>query len=240
MAEERVQKILANAGLGSRRFCEKFIEAGRVTVNGKVVQLGAKADPASDQIRLDGKEINAVPANIYIAIYKPRGILSSAKTEHGRKSVVDLVDLPERVFPVGRLDIESEGLMLLTNDGKLANLLTHPRYGHEKEYKVLVARQPDDDQLATWRRGVVLEDGYRTQPVFVQIERLQGKGAWLKVVMKEGRKRQIRETAAQLSLPIVKLIRVRIGSLKVGGLRPGQFRELTPAEISQLKQSGSK
>ena len=235
MAEERVQKILANAGIGSRRFCEKFIEAGRVTVNGRVVKLGAKADPATDQICLDSKEINAAPKNIYIAIYKPRGILSSAKTEHGRKSVVDLVPLPDRVFPVGRLDIESEGLMLLTNDGKLANLLTHPRYGHEKEYKVLVARQPDEDQLAIWRRGVVLEDGYRTQPVSVSVEKMHGKGAWLKVVMKEGRKRQIRETAAQLSLPIVKLIRVRIGSLKVGGLRPGQFRDLTPAEVKQLQ-----
>lgn len=238
MAEERIQKILANAGLGSRRFCEKFIEAGRVTVNGQVVKLGDKADPAADQICLDGKEINAAPGYIYIAIYKPRGVLSSAKSEHGRKSVVDLVPLPDRVFPVGRLDVESEGLMLLTNDGKLANLLTHPRYGHEKEYKVLVARQPDQDQLATWRRGVVLEDGYRTQPVSVQVERPHGKGAWLKVEMKEGRKRQIRETAAQLSLPIVKLIRVRIGSLKVGGLRPGQFRELTPAEVNQLKQPG--
>jgi 23S rRNA pseudouridine2605 synthase len=128
--------------------------------------------------------------------------------------------------------------MLLTNDGKLANRLTHPRYGHEKEYKVLVARQPDEEQLTTWRRGVVLEDGYRTQSVYVRVEKLQGKGAWLKVVMKEGRKRQIRETAAQLGLPIVKLIRVRIGSLKIGGLRPGQYRDLTPAEVSQLKKTG--
>lgn len=237
MAEERVQKILANAGLGSRRFCEKFIQAGRVTVNGQVIKLGAKADPASDQILLDGKEINAAPSHVYIAVYKPRGILSSTKTEHGRKSVVDIVPLPNRVFPVGRLDIESEGLMLLTNDGKLANLLTHPRYGHEKEYKVLVARQPDEEQLATWRRGVVLEDGYHTQPVFVRVDKLHGKGAWLKVVMKEGRKRQIRETAYQLSLPIVKLIRVRIGSLKIGGLRPGQYRQLTSAEVKQLQKT---
>ncbi|MBN2043970.1 MAG: rRNA pseudouridine synthase [Anaerolineales bacterium] len=236
MAEERVQKILANAGLGSRRFCEKYIEAGRVTVNGQVIKLGAKADPAKDQIKLDGKEINPLPDYVYIALYKPRGILSSTKTEHGRKSVLDIVPVPERVFPVGRLDIESEGLMLLTNDGELANLLTHPRYGHEKEYKILIARHPDEDQLAAWRRGVVLEDGYRSQPAFVQIDKLQGKGAWLKVVMKEGRKRQIRETAAQLGLPIVKLIRIRIGSLKLGGLRPGQFRPLTPAEVRQLQR----
>jgi 23S rRNA pseudouridine2605 synthase len=240
MAEERVQKILSASGLGSRRFCEKYIEAGRVTVNGQVIKLGAKADPAADEIRLDGKEINTPAKMVYFAVYKPRGILSSTKTEHGRKSVVDLVPTPDRVFPVGRLDIESEGLMLLTNDGKLANLLTHPRYGHEKEYKVLVARQPDEDQLATWRRGVVLENGHHTQPVFVRIDKLHGKGAWLKVVMKEGRKRQIRETALQLGLPIVKLIRVRIGSLKIGGLRPGHYRELSPAEVQQLKKTRQK
>jgi 23S rRNA pseudouridine2605 synthase len=240
MAEERVQKILANAGLGSRRFCEKYIEAGRVTVNGKVIKLGAKADPDTDEIRLDDREINTPAKKVYYAVYKPRGILSSTRTEHDRKSVVDIVDVPGRVFPVGRLDIESEGLMLLTNDGKLANQLTHPRYGHEKEYKVLVAKQPDEDQLATWRRGVVLEDGYHTQSVFVRVDKLHGKGAWLKVVMKEGRKRQIRETAFQLGLPIVKLIRVRIGSLKIGGLRPGHYRELTPAEVQQLKKSDKK
>jgi 23S rRNA pseudouridine2605 synthase len=236
MPQERVQKILAAAGLGSRRGCEKFIQAGRVTVNGRVVKLGEKADPEVDTICLDGTEINPKEKRIYLAVYKPRGILSSTRKEHGRKSVVDLVPDAGRIFPVGRLDVESEGLMLLTNDGELTNWLTHPRYGHEKEYRVLVARQPDRKQIAAWERGVVLEDGYRTQPVSVHVEKPHGKGAWLRIVMTEGRKRQIRETAAQIGLPIVKLIRVRIGSLKIGNLQPGQTRELTPTEVKALRQ----
>jgi 23S rRNA pseudouridine2605 synthase len=236
MTQERVQKILAAAGFGSRRACEKYIEEGRVTVNGKVVKLGAKADPNNDKIRLDGREIKSAESLVYYAIYKPRGILSSAQTEHGRKSVVDLIPAPERIYPVGRLDIESEGLMILTNDGDLANRLTHPRYGHEKEYRILVAKHPDKQQLDIWSRGVVLSDGYQTQPVNVKVEKLHGKGAWLRVIMTEGRKRQIRETAGQLGLPVTKLIRVRIGSLRIGSLQSGQYRELTAQEVSQLKK----
>ncbi len=233
---DRVQKILARAGYGSRRSCEKFIEAGRVLVNGKVITLGAKADPEKDEIKLDGRLIKTKAKLEYYALYKPRGILSSSRTEHGRKSVVELVPSDGNLFPVGRLDIESEGLMLLTNDGELTNRLTHPRFQHEKEYRVLVAEHPDSDQLSTWGRGVVLADGYRTKPVKIHIEKFHGKGAWLRVTMTEGRKRQIRETAYQLGLPIVKLIRIRISSLELGNLKPGHFRELTPTEIKQLKQ----
>lgn len=236
MAEERVQKILAAAGLGSRRACEKFISEGRVTVNGQKIALGAKADPNLDEIRVDGRIIKYSPTFQYFLLYKPRGILSSAQSEHGRKSIVDLIPSTERLFPIGRLDIESEGLILLTNDGNLANRLTHPRYEHEKEYSVLVAKHPDQEQLATWARGVVLEDGYRTKPVKISIEKLQGKGAWLRVIMKEGRKRQIRETASQLGLPVVKLIRTRMSSIGLGALKPGQYRELTPQEINRLKR----
>jgi len=236
MPEERVQKILASAGLGSRRSCEKFITDGRVTVNGKKITLGAKADPATDEVKLDGRLIKPAQDFQYFLLYKPRGILSSAKSEYGRKSVVELVPSSERLFPVGRLDIESEGLILLTNDGGLANRLTHPRYQHEKEYQVLVAKHPDNEQLATWARGVVLEDGYHTKPVKVTIDKLHGKGAWLKVIMTEGRKRQIRETAFQLGLPVVKLIRTRIGPLGLGNLKSGQYRELSPQEITRLKQ----
>lgn len=236
MSQERVQKILATTGLGSRRACEKFIAEGRVTVNGQKITLGAKADPLVDEIRVDGRIIKYSPDFQYFLLYKPRGILSSSKTEHGRKSVVDLIPTEERLFPIGRLDIESEGLILLTNDGELANRLTHPSFEHEKEYRVLVAKQPDQEQLATWARGVVLEDGYRTKPVKISIEKLQGKGAWLKIIMKEGRKRQIRETASQLGLPVVKLIRTRMSSIGLGNLKPGQSRELTPQEVRRLKQ----
>lgn len=237
MNEERVQKILARAGFGSRRSCEKFIRAGRVTVNGENISLGAKADPQKDVIRLDGKIIELPKGYEYFAIYKPRGILSSTKTEHNRKSVVDLVKTGANIFPVGRLDVESEGLILLTDDGELANRLTHPRYQHEKEYRVLVARHPDEDQLETWRRGVVLQDDYHTQPVSVRVERHHGKGAWLRVIMTEGRKRQIRQTAAQLGIPVVKLIRIRIGTLHLGNLKPGMYRNLTNQEIKSLRES---
>ncbi|MGW8250781.1 MAG: pseudouridine synthase, partial [Anaerolineales bacterium] len=138
--EERLQKILAKAGIGSRRACEELIAKGRVTVNGKVAQLGMKADPERDRILLDGRPVSLQTSNIYIALNKPRNVLSTVESDDPRSTVRDLVPIPERVYPVGRLDADSEGLILLTNDGELTNRLTHPRYGHEKEYRVLVAR----------------------------------------------------------------------------------------------------
>jgi 23S rRNA pseudouridine2605 synthase len=138
---------------------------------------------------------------------------------------------------VGRLDFDSEGLILLTNDGDIANRLTHPRYGHEKEYNVLVARQPDENQLNTWRRGVVLEDGYKTQPAKVRFLSSSGKGAWLKVILNEGRKRQIREMGQQTGLPVVRIIRVRIGPIQLGNLAPREWRHLTEKEVAELKRS---
>jgi 23S rRNA pseudouridine2605 synthase len=151
--------------------------------------------------------------------------------------VRDLVDMPGSLHPVGRLDYESEGLVLMTNDGDLTNRLTHPRYGHSKEYRVLLAKRPDQEQLEAWRRGVVLEDGYKTAPVDVRFEEAQGKGAWVRVVMQEGRKRQIRETCKQLGLPIVRILRVRLGTLKLGSLKPRQWRYLTMDEVSELKSA---
>jgi len=237
MTKERVQKILARSGLGSRRSCEDLIREGRVTVNGQTISLGVKANPHRDQIKVDGRNIEIDDEFIYMALYKPRGILSSTKSEHQRKSVIDLIQINKKLIPVGRLDVESEGLILLTNDGDLANQLTHPRYGHEKEYRVLVATHPDAKQLSIWSRGVVLGDGYHTKPVKVVVEKLHGKGAWLRVTMTEGRKRQIRETAFQLGIPVVKLIRIRIGSLQLGNLKPGEYRQLNPKEISNLRKS---
>lgn len=237
MTAERLQKILAQAGYGSRRACEDFITAGRVRVNGKIAQLGQKADPAIDSITVDGKPIEAAEQLVYIALHKPRNVLSTVDAEpgDGRRTVRDLVDVPEHVHPVGRLDYESEGLVLMTNDGDLTNRLTHPRYGHEKEYRVLLAKRPDQEQLATWARGVVLEDGYKTAPVDVRLETTQGKGAWVKVVMQEGRKRQIRETCKQLGLPVVRIVRTRIGTLRLGNLKPRQWRYLTKSEVEELK-----
>lgn len=234
---ERLQKILAHAGYGSRRACEDFITAGRIRVNGQIASLGQKADPAVDKITLDGKPIAAAEALTYVALYKPRNVLSTVEKEKGddRRTVRDLVEESGHLYPVGRLDYESEGLILMTNDGDLANQLTHPRYGHQKEYRVLLAKRPDREQLEAWKRGVVLEDGYKTQPAEVHFESAQGKGAWVRVIMGEGRKRQIRETCQQLGLPVVRIIRVSIGTLRLGNLRPRQWRHLYADEVDALK-----
>lgn len=227
---------MAQAGLGSRRACEQIILDGRVTVNGRPAGLGEKADLDRDRVLVDGAPLRLADKPMYVAIYKPRGVLSTVSAPDPRPTVRDQVDLPGYLYPVGRLDVDSEGLVLLTNDGDLANRLTHPRYEHEKEYRVLVAARPDEEQLATWRRGVVLDDGYKTQPAEVRVEQPFGKGAWLRVILKEGRKRQIRETGSKLGLPVVKIIRVRIGSLTLGSLQPGQWRVLSASEIERLKQ----
>jgi 23S rRNA pseudouridine2605 synthase len=233
--EERLQKLMAQAGLGSRRDCEELIAAGRVVVNGKRAELGQKADPSVDRILVDGVPLKAPQAYQYIALYKPRNVLTTVEAPDPRPTVRDLVPVPGTLYPVGRLDVDSEGLVLLTNDGELANRLTHPRYEHEKEYKVLVARRPDDEQLETWRRGVVLEDGHRTLPAQVIFLSAFGQGAWLKVILREGRKRQIREIGFQIGLPVVRIIRLRISTLRLGRLKPGEWRPLTPEEISELK-----
>jgi 23S rRNA pseudouridine2605 synthase len=237
VTSERLQKIMAAAGLGSRRACEELIRAGRVSVNGKPVELGQKADARHDDIRVDGKPLAAAENTMYLALHKPRGVVSSLEPQGDRQTVRDIVPGAARLFPVGRLDLESEGLMLMTNDGELALRLTHPRYGCEKEYRVLLSRPPDEQQLEIWRRGVVLEGGLRTAPALVRVEGPAGRGAWVRVVMGEGRKREIREIAGRLGLHVVRLQRIRIGSLVLGGLRPGQSRELATVEVRQLMAS---
>jgi 23S rRNA pseudouridine2605 synthase len=235
--QERLQKLLAQAGYGSRRSCEDFIIAGRVRVNGQVATLGQKADLSVDKVTLDGKALPK-PESLtltYIALYKPRNVLSAAEGQDDRQTVRDLIPLEGHLYPVGRLDWDSEGLILMTNDGELTNKLTHPRYGHEKEYRVLVARKPDDKQLEAWRRGVVLEDGDKTAPADINFLSTSGKGAWIRVVMGEGKKRQIREVGRLLGLPVVKIIRLRIGTLKLGSLKPRQWRHLTEHEVMELK-----
>ncbi len=241
MAEERVQKILSRAGFGSRRACELLIADGRVMVNGVVISLGAKANPETDEITVDGQPIpKPSRKKIYIALHKPRGVLSDDVKGTERKTVFDLVPLPDHLFVVGRLDFDSEGLMLLTNDGDLANRLTHPRYGHEKEYRVLLFTKPDEEQLAIWRRGVVLADGTRTAPAKVTVEGPAGKGVWLRVVMREGKKRQIREIGKTIGLPVNRIVRIRIGNLHLGNLKAGEWRYLTPAEIRELTETVKK
>jgi len=234
--EERLQKILARAGYGSRRNCEELISAGRVRVNGQAVGLGDKADAARDKITLDGRPVTQAETLVYVALYKPRGVISTVSDPELRPAVRDLVPVPGTLYPVGRLDFDSEGLVLMTNDGDLANKLTHPRYEHEKEYRVLVSQWPDAEQLNLWRRGVVLEDGFRTGPAGVYVVSKHGKGAWLDVTLKEGHKRQIREMGIQTGLPVVRIVRVRIGELRLGSLKPKDWRYLTTQEVQALQK----
>jgi 23S rRNA pseudouridine2605 synthase len=234
--EERLQKILARAGYGSRRSCEELISAGRIRVNGLVVGLGDKADATKDKITIDGRPVEAAEELVYVALYKPRGVISTVSDPELRPAVRNLVPVPGTLYPVGRLDYDSEGLLLMTNDGDLANKLTHPRYEHEKEYRVLVAKHPDQEQLRTWRRGVVLEDGFHTRPAEVYVVSKYGKGAWLNVTLKEGHKRQIREMGKQTGLPVTRIVRVRIGELLLGGLKPKEWRYLTSQEVKSLQE----
>jgi 23S rRNA pseudouridine2605 synthase len=240
MTQERLQKVLAHAGVASRRACEKIITQGRVTVNGQVTtELGTKVDPRQDVITVDGKRLSKqAEKHIYLLLNKPAGVLSAAKDEQrGRKTVVDLVDVKERVYPVGRLDLNSEGLILLTNDGDLAEKLMHPRYHVEKEYQVLVKGHPSTETLIQWRRGGIEVDGKPTAPAAVERLNVEGENFWLKIILTEGRKRQIREIAKTLKHPVIRLERVRMGPIKIGNLKSGRWRQLTPDEVQRLKRS---
>ncbi len=236
MPQERIQKILAQAGVASRRACEDLIRQGRVTVNGQPVAIGDQADPALDTIRVDGEVVYLQEApRVYILLNKPVGVVSttSAQRQESRPTVRDLVPVAERVYPVGRLDADSEGLILLTNDGELAQRLTHPRYGHQKTYQVLVLGRPAREKLDQWRAGVVLDDG-PTGACHIQVLGMEGGNTWLEITMGEGRKRQIRRTAAALHLHIERLIRTRIGPLHLETLQPGEWRSLTTTEVNTL------
>jgi 23S rRNA pseudouridine2605 synthase len=213
-----------------------MIRAGRVLVNGAQPALGDKVDPAQDEVLIDGRKMDARETLTYILLNKPSGFLSSTKSQGGLPTVLDLVSPDERIYPVGRLDLESEGLLLLTNDGPLTNRLTHPRYEHEKEYLVVVAQEPRQEQLIKWRQGVELADGHRTKPAEVELVGESEGGFEVKIVMTEGRKRQIRETAAALGIQVQRLIRVRMANLQLGDLQSGRWRELNPEEIKALKR----
>ena len=232
---DRLQKLLSQAGIASRREAETLIVAGRVTVNGQVVtELGTKADPLTDQITVDGKPVRPVDAKIYLLLYKPVGYLTTLKDPEGRPIVTDLLkDVTSRVYPVGRLDYNTEGLLLLTNDGELTNALTHPKFEHEKEYVVLVEGRPNEGTLKSWKRGVLLE-GEKTAPAKVEIMSAEREQTWLRVIMHEGRKRQIREVAGMLGHKVKYLQRVRLGPLELGELKLGRWRRLTSAEVRSL------
>ena len=228
----RLQKVIAQAGVASRRKSDELIRDGRVTVNGRKATLGMRVNPGEVEIRVDGEIIQLQSGFLYILLNKPRGVLSSLRSQGGRATVSDLIQLDRRIFPVGRLDLESEGLILMTDDGELTNRLTHPRYHHEKEYRVLLTRKPDQAQINSWRRGVVLEDGFRTRPAEVWVEK--SKEPWVHVILTEGHKRQIRETAKSLGLRVKRLVRIRFADLEIGNLKPGEWRELKGEEVKLL------
>jgi 23S rRNA pseudouridine2605 synthase len=237
----RLQKAMAWAGVASRRASERLIRQGRVCVNGEVVrEMGVEVDPAVDQITVDGKVIEIASQRQYVKLHKPVGYLSVLHDDRGRPDLSDLVPHLGRLHPVGRLDLDSEGLILLTDDGALTQRLTHPRYEHEKEYLVLVRGEPDVSVLKRLREGIVLEDG-PTAPARVSRE---GLGAWgaapvgssyLRVVLHEGRKRQVRRMCAAVGHPVERLIRVRIGPILLGNLPPGAYRPLTEGELARLR-----
>ena len=233
--ERRLQKIMAKAGYGSRRANEKIIRQGRVRVNGRVARLGDKADPQEDEITVDGEPIE-FEEPIYVMLNKPKGVLSSTEDEEERTTVRDLVVVEGHIYPVGRLDKPSEGLILLTNDGKLAHRLTHPRYEHEKVYDVTVEGQIPDEALHQWRGGLRLGDKM-TAPAGVKVVERGPEQTRLRITLREGRKRQIRRIAALFGHPVRRLFRESIGPLQIGDLPAGQWRHLTDEEIQSLKES---
>jgi 23S rRNA pseudouridine2605 synthase len=233
VAEERLQRVLARAGFGSRRACEELIRDGRVRVNGTVATLGDKADPETDVVDVDGSTLNLDPDVRYYLFNKPRGIVTSMADDRGRPDLGGYLPAGPRVFPVGRLDLDSEGLLFLTNDGELANRLMHPRYGVEKEYLAEVEGAPTDGQLVKLREGVELQDGIAKVIAVRVVDRRPERGA-LRVVMGEGRKREVRRLLGAVGLPVTRLVRLRVGPVRLGRMAPGELRELSHAEVRAL------
>lgn len=237
----RLQKLLSMAGVASRRAAETLILEGRVEVNGTVVRtLGTKADPEQDEIRVDGRRVKFDVRPRYILLNKPKGYVTTRSDPEGRRTVMDLLrGVHEYVYPVGRLDYDSEGLLLLTSDGDLAARLTHPRHGVERVYEAIVAGVPDESAIDQLRRGVFL-DGERTQPADVRVGNSVGRGGRettrLVVTLREGRNRQVRRMCASIGHPIRRLTRVRMGPIGLGDLPEGRWRDLTAREIATLKR----
>jgi len=226
---ERLQKVLARAGVGSRRVCEDLIVDGRVTVNGEVPVLGRRVDPEVDVVELDGVPLPVRPGLVHYLVNKPPGVVSTAEDTHGRPTVVELVPPEPRVYPVGRLDLDSEGLIIVTNDGELTHRLTHPSYGVPKEYLVQVEGEPSPGAVRRLREGVELDDG-PTAPARVAVVA----PTLLRIVIHEGRNRQVRRMCDAVGHPVTRLVRTRIGPLADPSLTPGAYRPLTFDEVRGL------
>jgi 23S rRNA pseudouridine2605 synthase len=233
----RLQKVLAAAGLGSRRACEELIAGGRVTVDGRVAQLGTRVDPQTAVIHIDGDRVIVRDDLVYLALNKPRGVLSAMSDSRGRRTIGDLVaDRPERLFHVGRLDADSEGLLLLTNDGELAHRLMHPSFGVTKTYLATVPAPVGKDVGRRLRAGVVLEDGPVAVDAF-RVVQTQGAQAIVEIVLHEGRNHIVRRLLAEVGHPVQRLVRTRIGAVHLGGQRAGTLRPLTRSELADLHRT---
>lgn len=234
----RLQRLLAQAGVASRRASEEMIVAGRVAVNGRVVtELGTKVDPDRDKVSVDGKPV-AVELPLYVALHKPAGYVTTAHDPDGRETVMQFVaDLGRRLYPVGRLDYNSEGLLLFTNDGDLAHALMHPSHGVQKGYHIKVKGMVDKEFVLAMRKGVLLDDGTRTAPCKADIIGTTGKHTWVQVIIHEGKNRQLRRMAEALGTSVLRLIRVAYGPIELGEMKAGTHRELTQNEVVALRRS---
>ena len=237
--KERLQKIIARAGIASRRKAEELIEEGRVFVNGKKAKLGDKADPFKDIIKVDGEPIKPLKKKVYILLYKPIGYVTTKSDEKHRPTVMDLLVREEKkaLFPVGRLDINTEGLLIITNDGEFANLITNPKTKVEKTYLVKVRGIPDKKTVNRLLEGVIVEDRKLKAKKITLLGHKNN--AWLKVVLTEGKKNQIRRMFEKVGHPVVKLKRIKIGDLEIGDLKPGEYRRLSVEEVNRLKNLAS-
>lgn len=235
--QERLQKILSQYGVASRRKAEQLIKEGRVTVNGQIAQLGQKADPEKDYIKVDGKLLLKPEPKVYYAFYKPRKVITALFDPQGRPTVKDfLKGIKFRVYPVGRLDYDSEGLIILTNDGELAYKVMHPSSEIEKTYMVKVDGIIDEEKLSKLRKGVKIEGGLARAVNVTFIRKLKA-NSWIKITLYEGRKRQIRKMLEKVGHPVIRLIRVAIDGVRLGDLKAGEYRVLTKEEIESLKNA---
>ena len=233
--EERLQKYLASCGVASRRMSEEIIKSGRVAVNGQIVtEMGVKIKIGTDKVTVDGKDITPEEEHVYLMLNKPEGYVTTAHDPQGRPTVLDLVaEVPQRVFPIGRLDVDTEGLLFLTNDGELAYRLTHPKFAVTKVYHALVTGKPSEDKLDRMRNGLKLEDGM-TKPCTVKVIRRYNHKTMLEITMSEGRNRQVRRMCQAIGNPIIELERVKIENIELSQVKRGQYRKLTLEELAPL------
>ena len=230
---ERLQKVLARVGYGSRRACEALIAEGRVTVNGELAVLGRRVGVETDLVAVDGAPVGVLPGLVYYLMNKPAGVVTTADDPQGRPSVLELLPRKPRVFPVGRLDRQSEGLLVLTNDGSFAQLLAHPSFGVDKEYLAEVRGTPGSGALRRLRQGVLLDDGETTAPARVAVV----SPGVIRIVIHEGRNRQVRRMCDAVGHPVVRLVRTRIGPITDRSLRPGAWRPLGAPEVRALTEA---